>query len=114
VRYDPFGSPLKAQSASNPCNTSGTQSDVFYRGGHRDPVTGDYNLGSRTYDPTKASFLQPDSYRTAQPSANLALSVDPLTQDRYSYVNGDPVNLADPNGQDRQPPRPDDELPSVL
>src|SRR5258708_4709380 len=63
-----------------------------------DVTTGDYQFGSRTYDPTKPSFLTPDSYRAGNAAQNLSIGVDPLTKNRYSYVNGDPVNLVDPNG----------------
>ncbi|HXA43248.1 MAG TPA: fibronectin type III domain-containing protein [Candidatus Solibacter sp.] len=111
ARYDPYGVPLAntAPATGTPpiCNT-GTQSstggttttanDFFYRGGRMDVTTGDYQLGSRTYDPTKASFLTPDSYRAGTGAQNISVGVDPLTQNRYSYVNGDPVNLDDPNG----------------
>jgi RHS repeat-associated protein/uncharacterized repeat protein (TIGR01451 family) len=100
ARFDPFGTPLGAQSSSNPCNSGSTIADAFYRGARRDATTGQYLFGSRTYDPSKASFLTPDSYQTAPPEANNALSADPLTANTYSYVNGDPVNLSDPNGHE--------------
>jgi RHS repeat-associated protein len=98
VRYDPFGTPIRPQSATNPCNTGTTSSDHFYRGARRDATTADYQFGSRTYDPGKASFLTPDSYRTGGSGTNLGVGTDPLTENTYGYVNGDPVNLVDPNG----------------
>jgi RHS repeat-associated protein/uncharacterized repeat protein (TIGR01451 family) len=98
VRYDPWGSPLGAQSPANPCDAGSTINDHFYRGQRLDPVTGSYQLGSRTYQPSKASFLNPDTYRTAPSDKDLSVQADPLTQNRYSYVNGDPVNLVDPDG----------------
>jgi RHS repeat-associated protein len=98
VRYDPWGSPLGAQSPQNPCDSGSTINDHFYRGQRLDPVTGSYQLGSRTYQPGKASFLNPDTYRTAQPQTDISVQADPLTQNRYAYVNGDPVNLYDPDG----------------
>jgi RHS repeat-associated protein len=98
ARFDPYGSPISAASAVNPCNTGSTVADVFYGGARRDPTTGRYQFGSRTYDPSKADFLAPDSYRTAPSSADLGIGTDPLTENRYNYVNGDPVNLVDPNG----------------
>ena len=96
VAADPHGSPVGAVSAGNPCRSGSTDSDHFYRGERRDPATGTYQLGSRTYNPARASYLTPDTYRSAPAGAELALSRDPLTANRYSYVNGDPVNLADP------------------
>jgi RHS repeat-associated protein len=98
VRYDPWGSPLGAQSAQNPCDAGSTINDHFYRGQRVDPVTAAYQLGNRTYSPAKASFLNPDTYRIAPPEKDLSVQADPLTQNRYSYVNGDPVNLIDLNG----------------
>jgi RHS repeat-associated protein len=100
VRYDPWGQPLAAQSAQNPCDTGSTIDDHFYRGQRVDPVTGEYQLGNRAYSPAKASFVSPDTYRIAPPQADLSVDADPLSQNRYSYVNGDPVNLEDPTGHD--------------
>ena len=98
VRYDPWGSPLAAQSPSNPCDAGSTINDHFYRNQRLDPVTGNYQLGNRAYSPSKASFINPDTYRIAPPSTDLAVQADPLTQNRYAYVNGDPINLYDPTG----------------
>ncbi|HET9732002.1 MAG TPA: fibronectin type III domain-containing protein [Acidimicrobiales bacterium] len=100
VRYDPFGNPIAAQGATNPCSTGSTNDQIFYRSQRVDPTTGDYQLGSRTYDPTKSAFLTADNYRTGPPAANLSIGTDPLTRNTYTYVNGDPVNLQDNNGHD--------------
>jgi len=40
------------------------------------------------------------SHRDRHPIADLALGTDPLTTNRYTYVNGDPVNLIDPTGHE--------------
>ena len=100
ARYDPFGQPQNddPSGGSQACTSGQTNSSIFYRGNRRDQTTGAYQLGSRTYDPTKAGFLTPDSYRAQQPIAELSVGVDPLTMNRYSYVNGDPVNMVDPDG----------------
>jgi len=97
TRLDPFGTPVGG-TVANPCNTGSTPSTYFYRGARQDITTGSYQFGARTYSPAKGAFLTPDSYRAAGSSANLGLGVDPLTANRYSYVNGDPVNLVDPTG----------------
>jgi RHS repeat-associated protein len=98
ARFDSFGNAVKAQGQSNPCNTGSANGDVFYRGSRRDATTGDYQFGSRQYDPSKDSFLTPDSYRSGPSDQNLSVGVDPLTRNSYSYVNGDPLNLIDPTG----------------
>lgn len=100
-RYDPWGNLITPQSASNPCQTgTGTLDNYFYQGARRDPTTGQYQFGSRTYDPTKASYLTSDTYRGAQPQADRSIHADPLTQNTYTYVNGDPLNFNDPSGHD--------------
>jgi RHS repeat-associated protein/fimbrial isopeptide formation D2 family protein len=114
ARFDPYGTPLTASAAppvpgTTPpiCNTgtqgagglpTSTLNEFFYKGGRLDTNTNDYQFGSRTYDPSKAGFLTPDSYRAGGSGQNLSVGIDPLTQNRYSFVNGDPVNLSDPSG----------------
>ncbi len=98
-RYDPWGSALTTSLSVTPTCTSGnTPTDLQYRGEAKDPTTGTYQLGSRTYDPAKTGFLNPDSYRNAPSSGDLSIGTDPLTRDSYNYVNGDPINLIDPSG----------------
>jgi RHS repeat-associated protein len=98
VRYDAFGSPIGGQSGSNACSTGSTPSSILYAGQRRDAVSGTYQLGARTYDPGKAGFLTPDVYRSGAPEQNLSIGSDPMTANRYAYVNGDPVNYIDPDG----------------
>jgi RHS repeat-associated protein/uncharacterized repeat protein (TIGR01451 family) len=92
---DPFGAPIFPQG-SNPCQTGGMNDTVLYRQAQRDATTGIYQMGARSYDPAKASFVQPDSYRTG--GSNVGLRVDPNTANAYVYAGGDPVNRADPTG----------------
>ncbi|MDR6117582.1 RHS repeat-associated protein [Aeromicrobium sp. SORGH_AS981] len=60
--------------------------------------TGSYQLGTRTYDPSDAAFTTPDTYRVAAPPTDLSVTTDPLTANTYTYVNGNPVNMMDPDG----------------
>lgn len=103
ARYDAYGNPdgNTSTAATSPCNTGTANTDIFYRGQRRDADLGTYQLGSRTYDPTKASFLTPDTFRAAGNDANVGLGIDPLTRNTYSYVNGDPINYIDPSGHYR-------------
>ncbi|MBV8528206.1 MAG: hypothetical protein JOZ75_07825, partial [Candidatus Dormibacteraeota bacterium] len=101
ARFDAFGSPLGLPSGStdaNACNTGTTPDDVFFKQSRHDPDTGQYQFGSRVYDPSNAAFLTPDSYRDGTPAANPSVGVDPLTANTYVGLNGDPVNLVDPSG----------------
>jgi RHS repeat-associated protein len=95
---DAWGVPMSPISGTNPCNTGSTIATQFYRGSRRDSVTGDYQFGPRTYDPQTGSFLQPDTFRGSAPGSTGSVVSDPLTRNRYAYVNGDPLNLIDPSG----------------
>src|SRR5712692_8811268 len=95
---DAWGVPMSPLSSSNPCNTGSTLDTSFYTGSRRDQITGDYQFGVRTYDPNTGSFLEPDTYLGSQPGSQGSVVSDPLTMNRYVYVNGDPLNLIDPSG----------------
>jgi RHS repeat-associated protein len=97
-RYDPYGTQRAGPTGLAQCTSTLSKDDIFYRNGRQDQTTGDYQFGARTYDPSKAQFLMPDAYRTGGSSQNVSIGTDPLTANTYSYVNGDPVNLSDPNG----------------
>jgi RHS repeat-associated protein len=95
---DAWGVPMSPLSSTNPCNTGSTLDTSFYTGSRRDQITGDYQFGVRTYDPSTGSFLEPDTYLGSQPGSQGSVVSDPLTLNRYVYVNGDPLNLIDPSG----------------
>jgi RHS repeat-associated protein len=103
--YDTFGALLNAggTTAASGCSASVTPNTRWFNAESRDDTTGNYQLGSRTYDPAKGAFLTPDSFRAAAPEADASLGSDPLTANRYSYVNGDPVNYDDPDGHEPHP-----------
>jgi RHS repeat-associated protein len=98
VLYDPFGAPQSAQSATNPCWHGSTVDAFLYHSSRHDNSTGAYQFGARTYDPKSSSFLQQDSYLAGPSSADIGLGMNPATQNRFGYVNGDPVNRSDPSG----------------
>ena len=107
TRFDPYGTAQNVATSDktdtnaagqNTCDTGTAVTDVFYRAGRHDTATGQYLFGSRSYDPATATWTTADSHRTGGSGANLSVGTDPLTANRYSYVNGDPVNLVDPSG----------------
>jgi RHS repeat-associated protein len=101
---DPFGNPVNpaATGGNDVCRSgtamSATANSLWYRGQARDGSTGSYQLGTRTYDPSDAAFTTPDTYRVAAPPTDLSVTTDPLTANTYTYVNGNPVNMMDPDG----------------
>ena len=54
------------------------------------------DMGTRRFDPTTQRFLQMDQYQGAL--ADLALSADPLTQNRYNLAGGNPVSAVEYDG----------------
>jgi RHS repeat-associated protein len=98
IQYDPYGTVVFGLSASNQCETGSTFADLLYQNSRMDSSSGDYQLGSRTYDPSKNSFLEPDHFQEGAPAEDLSLQVDPLTENAYTFVDGDPVNQFDPSG----------------
>jgi len=74
-------------SLASPINQSGDLStSVSWQGRYIDP-TGYFCVGARYYEPNSGRFI----------------SADPLgheaSMDLYSYANGDPINMADPDGR---------------
>jgi RHS repeat-associated protein len=100
VRFDPFGTPQNPTNndPQKACNTGAAATDVFYAGGRKDQFSNNYQFGARTYSPSKGAFIIPDTYRSAPSTSDGSLLSDPLTANTYTYVNGNPLNLIDPNG----------------
>lgn len=57
-----------------------------------------YDVKARAYRPALARFLSPD--RFADPSADLSLQSDPLTNNRYAFLAGDPIGQVEEDGHD--------------
>ncbi len=102
--YDPFGNTHAdlTDTNGNPvaaaCEDNETTNRIWYRGGQQDAVDGTYHYGTRHYDPTSATWTTPDTARPGAPLTDLSIGTDPLTSNRYTYVNGDPINAWDPSG----------------
>jgi RHS repeat-associated protein len=81
-RTDEFGVPVQTQ---------GTSTNPFqYTGEQRDGESGFVFLRARMYDPQIGRFLSRDLWGGTKGS--------PLSQNRFSYVLNNPVNLIDPSG----------------
>jgi RHS repeat-associated protein len=61
-----------------------------------DPASGTYDLGFRDYDPGLNRFLTRDLYNGAL--ADLDLSTDPFTNNRYTFASGNPTTMVDLDG----------------
>ena len=70
-------------------STDTTGNPFAYNGEARDDTGLDY-LRARYYDSQGGTFLTEDSYPGEE--------TDPLSQNRYSYVQNNPVNYTDPSG----------------
>ena len=70
-------------------STDTTGNPFAYNGESRDDTGLDY-LRARYYDSQGGTFLTEDSY--------LGEDTNPLSQNRYSYVQNNPVNYTDPSG----------------
>jgi RHS repeat-associated protein len=60
------------------------------------PASGTYDLGFRDYDPGLNRFLTRDVYNGAL--ADLDLSTDPFTNNRYTFASGNPTSMVDLDG----------------
>ncbi|HEX2294067.1 MAG TPA: Ig-like domain-containing protein [Actinomycetota bacterium] len=92
-----------------------------YTGKRTDTGSGTIDMGARRFSPDVARFLQPDVYGGAL--ANLGLSMDPLTGNRYALAAGNPVSFVEadghrlndigPGGGRRIPPGPESGDPQL-
>ena len=58
--------------------------------------SGGYDMGARRYGPDTTRFLQQDMYAGAL--ADLGLTLDPLTQNRYALAAGNPISYIETDG----------------
>ena len=64
----------------------------------RDSATGNDYADQRYYTSTLGRFMTPDPYRSTPSGA--ATLTDPGTWNHYAYTSSEPINRADPTGQD--------------
>ena len=63
-----------------------------------DPASGNLDMGARRFSPDTRRFLQQDQYDDAL--ADVGLSEDPLTSNRYSLAAGNPVSFVESDGHE--------------
>ena len=85
VRYD-----YTAYGDAVGFDPSTAATSLLYAGERYDATTGQYDLGSRTYNPETMRFNERDSF-----SGDTGT---PQSLNKYAYVQGDPVNETDPTG----------------
>ncbi len=81
-QYDAFGTLLWSDGYAD--------NNITYAGYQYDEESGLYYLNARYYDSTTARFLTEDTYRGRQN--------DPLSLNRYTYCQNNPVHYTDPSG----------------
>jgi len=100
--YKPYGNPDTSTTQPNTSLTQGDtdQNNPFnpfrYEAKHFDSGSKSYNTGARQYSPDSNHFLTADVYHGAL--ANLGLSSDLLTQDRYALAGGNPLSFIEWDG----------------
>ena len=67
-----------------------------YTGKRLDTGSGTLDMGARRYSAGTGRFLQHDSYSGAL--ANFRLAIDPLTNNRYLFAAGNPINFIEVDG----------------
>ncbi|WIL40077.1 RHS repeat-associated core domain-containing protein [Kurthia sp. YJT4] len=83
--YDAYGNKLNATGTLAKANP------IRYAGYYYDEETKNYYLQARYYNPANGAFLALDPHPGDDD--------EPLSQNGYSYANGNPVMKVDPNGE---------------
>ncbi len=81
--YDPWGEVISS--------TGSATTSFLFAGGFLDQPTGLYKMGTRYYDPIVGRWTQTDP----EPGCLR----DPLSLNRFAYVDDDPANETDPSGR---------------
>lgn len=81
--WDPYGASAGSSGS--------TAISLGYQGDFTDPTTGLVDMGARWYSPTTATFTSRDS--------EFGELGSPISLNRYTYANGDPLGFFDPDGR---------------
>jgi len=100
--YDAYGDKDKALTKETEA-TTGTERDdqdplnaYRYTGKRFDSGSGTLDMGARRFGPDVGRFLQQDQFSGAL--SDMALSFDPLTQNRYALAGGNPLSFIEWDG----------------
>ncbi|MFI5839644.1 DNRLRE domain-containing protein [Catenuloplanes sp. NPDC051500] len=100
--YTAYGQNDDAQftGADKPSGSSPQTQEPYnayrFNGKRFDQSSGDYDMGFRDYDPGRNRFLTQDQYNGAL--ADMNLSTDPFTNNRYAFGGGNPVSQVEIDG----------------
>jgi RHS repeat-associated protein len=113
--YDPYGEMIKGNGdLGEPACGAGGMSDQAceqpfrFQGFYYDSGIKTYDMQARAYRPDIGRFLTSDRYESSAGDFNL--QADPLTQNRYAFAGGNPVNRVEFDGHGF-PPEPGDPNP---
>jgi RHS repeat-associated protein len=101
--YDPYGESEKFTADVSEKEDPGLSRDAKenpfrFEGFYFDSGVKSYDMQAREYRPDVGRFLSVDRYESA--AAELMLQADPLTQNRYAFAGGNPVNRVEFDGHD--------------
>jgi RHS repeat-associated protein len=94
-RYDPYG---ELQDEESALSTDARDNPFRFQGFYYDPGVATYDMEARPYRPQTGQFLTPDRFEAA--AADLNLQADPLTNDRYAFASGNPIDRVEFDGHD--------------
>lgn len=97
--YDPYGELDKKPGETQPGDSLGTEAKdnpFRFEGFYQDDGIKTYDMQARPYRPDVGRFLTQDRYEDSK--ADLNLQTDPLTQNRYAFAGGNPINRVEWDG----------------
>jgi RHS repeat-associated protein len=98
--YSAYGGSLDGLTQEQVADTTTPFNPYRFNDRRLDPLSGSSDMGTRRYSSSIGAgrFLQFDSYGAAD--ADLGLSLDPLTMNRYAYAAGNPVRFSELDGHE--------------
>ena len=85
--YDPYGTQLNSETA---LAADARENPFRFEGHYYDSAAKSYDMRARAYLPEIGRFLGEDRYE--DPQGDQGLELDSLTQDRYAFAGGNPVD----------------------